>query len=342
MTYDEINEGLINAIINNKGAIDSGALQTAKKIVQTRLNYDYPASSIQKLIDISNEYGESGLAKELEAVSKNIRRTYRKNNAVLRKVIKDVRAKRLDGGALDKYDYLPAEYITSHNETEIDKLTERFGLEDLTVTEKKWRFNEGMIKPMGVSAKTEETRHKALLDMIGFENNDSELLKIKALRERFDQISSSLSQASNYITDSKLNLSTTLDNLGLKYRIYESVLEQLKSPEYAKEAKKIEKEMKKIEKTVAKAQKKYEAKHKKELDDAIEVVEKQSEELDRFIGNVNDNRQTYTSLVEEIEKEEKRQEQSAKRFNADEARREENRKGVAELNACDEAKGRNR
>ena len=241
MTYDEINEGLINAIINNKGAIDSGALQTAKKIVQTRLNYDYPASSIQKLIDISNEYGESGLAKELEAVSKNIRRTYYKNNTVLRKVIKDVRAKRLDGGALDKYDYLPAEYTTSHNETKINKLTEQFGLEDLTVTEKKWRFNEGMIKPMGVSAKTEETRHKALLDMIGFENNDARLLKIKALKERFGQISSSLSQASNYITDSKINLSTTLDDLGLKYRIYESVLEQLKSPEYAKEAKKIEK-----------------------------------------------------------------------------------------------------
>lgn len=342
MTYDEINEGLINAIINNKGAIDSGALQTAKKIVQTRLNYDYPASSIQKLIDISNEYGESDLAKELQAVSKNIRRTYRKNNAVLRKVIKDVRAKRLDGGALDKYDYLPAEYITSHNETEIDKLTERFGLEDLTVTKKKWRFNEGMIKPMGVSAKTEETRHKALLDMIGFENNDSELLKIKALRERFDQISSSLSQASNYITDSKLNLSTTLDNLGLKYRIYESVLEQLKSPEYAKEAKKIKKEMEKIEKTVAKAQKKYEAKHKKELENAVEVVEKQSEELDGFIGNVNDNRSIYINQVKEIKEEEKRQRQSAKRFNADEARRKENRKGVAELNACDEAKGRNR
>ena len=342
MTYDEINEGLINAIINNKGAIDSGALQTAKKIVQTRLNYDYPASSIQKLIDISNEYGESDLAKELQAVSKNIRRTYRKNNAVLRKVIKDVRAKRLDGGALDKYDYLPAEYITSHNETEIDKLTERFGLEDLTVTKKKWRFNEGMIKPMGVSAETEETRHKALLDMIGFENNDSELLKIKALRERFDQISSSLSQASNYITDSKLNLSTTLDNLGLKYRIYESVLEQLKSPEYAKEAKKIKKEMEKIEKTVAKAQKKYEAKHKKELENAVEVVEKQSEELDGFIGNVNDNRSIYINQVKEIKEEEKRQRQSAKRFNADEARRKENRKGVAELNACDEAKGRNR
>ena len=342
MTYDEINEGLINAIINNKGAIDSGALQTAKKIVQTRLNYDYPASSIQKLIDISNEYGESDLAKELQAVSKNIRRTYRKNNAVLRKVIKDVRAKRLDGGALDKYDYLPAEYITSHNETEIDKLTERFGLEDLTVTEKKWRFNEGMIKPMGVSAKTEETRHKALLDMIGFENNDSELLKIKALRERFDQISSSLSQASDYITSSKLNLSTTLDNLGLKYRIYESVLEQLKSPEYAKEAKKIKKEMEKIEKTVAKAQKKYEAKHKKELENAVEVVEKQSEELDGFIGNVNDNRSIYINQVKEIKEEEKRQRQSAKRFNADEARRKENRKGVAELNACDEAKGRNR
>ncbi len=342
MTYDEIKEGLINAIINNKGAIDSGALQTAKKIVQTRLNYDYPASSIQKLIDISNEYGESGLAKELEAVSKNIRRTYYKNNTVLRKVIKDVRAKRLDGGALDKYDYLPAEYTTSRNETEINKLTEQFGLEELTVTEKKWRFNEGMIKPMGVSAKTEETRHKALLDMIGFENNDARLLKIKALKERFGQISSSLSQASNYITDSKINLSTTLDDLGLKYRIYESVLEQLKSPEYAKEAKKIKKEMEKIEKTVAKAQKKYEAKHKKELDDAIGVVEKQSEELDRFIGNVNDNRSTYTSLVEEIEKEEERQKQRAKRFNADEARREENRKGVAELNACDEAKERNR
>lgn len=325
MTYNEINEGLIKAIINNNGRMDSGALQAAKKIVQTRLNYDYPASSIQKLIDISNEYGESGLAKELQAVSKNIRRTYRKNNAVLRKVIKDVRAKRLDGGALDKYDYLPAEYITSHNETEIDKLTERFGLEDLTVTKKKWRFNEGMIKPMGVSAKTEETRHKALLDMIGFENNDARLLKIKALKERFGQISSSLSQASNYITDSKINLSTTLDNLGLKYRIYESVLEQLKSPEYAKEAKKIEKEMEKIEKAVAKAQKKYEAKHKKELENAVKVVKKQSEELDRFIGNVNDNRQTYTSLVEEIEKEEKRQEQSAKRFNADEARRKKNK-----------------
>ena len=325
MTYNEINEGLVNAIINNKGAIDSGALQTAKKIVQTRLNYDYPASSIQKLIDISNEYGESGLAKELEAVSKNIRRTYRKNNAALRKVIKDVRAKRLDGGALDKYDYLPAEYTTSRNETEIDKLTERFGLEDLTVTKKKWRFNEGMIKPMGVSAKTEETRHKALLDMIGFENNDSELLKIKALRERFDQISSSLSQASNYITDSKINLSTTLDNLGLKYRIYESVLEQLKSPEYAKEAKKIKKEMEKIEKTVAKAQKKYEAKHKKELENAVEVVEKQSEELDGFIGNVNDNRSIYINQVKEIKEEEKRQEQSAKRFNADEARRKKNK-----------------
>ena len=325
MTYNDINKGLINAIINNKGAIDSGALQTAKKIVQVRLSFDYPASSIQKLIDISNEYGESGLAKELEAVSKNIRRTYYKNNAVLRKVIKDVRAKRLDGGALDKYDYLPAEYTTSRNETEIDKLTERFGLEDLTVTKKKWRFNEGMIKPMGVSAETEETRHKALLDMIGFENNDSKLLKIKALKERFDQISSSLSQASNYITDSKINLSTTLDDLGLKYRIYESVLEQLQSPEYAKEAKKIKKEMEKIEKTVAKAQKKYEAKHKKELDDAIEVVEKQSEELDRFIGNVNDNRSTYTKQVEEIEKEEKRQEQSAKRFNADEARRKKNK-----------------
>lgn len=342
MTYNEINEGLVNAIINNNGRMDSGALQTAKKIVQVRLSFDYPASSIQKLIDISNEYGESDLAKELEAVSKNIRRTYRKNNAVLRKVIKDVRAKRLDGGALDKYDYLPAEYTTSRNETEIDKLTERFGLEDLTVTKKKWRFNEGMIKPMGVSAKTEETRHKALLDMIGFENNDSELLKIKALRERFDQISSSLSQASDYITDSKLNLSTKLDNLGLKYRIYESVLEQLKSPEYAKEAKKIKKEMEKIEKTVAKAQKKYEAKHKKELENAVEVVEKQSEELDRFIGNVNDNRTTYTDQVKEIEKEEKRQEQSAKRFNADEARREENRKEIAKLKAYDEAKGRNR
>ena len=342
MTYNEINEGLINAIINNKGAIDSGALQTAKKIVQVRLSFDYPASSIQKLIDISNEYGESGLAKELEAVSKNIRRTYRKNNAVLRKVIKDVRAKRLDGGALDKYDYLPAEYIISRNETEINKLTEQFGLEDLTVTKKKWRFNEGMIKPMGVSAETEETRHKALLDMIGFENNDSELLKIKALRERFGQISSSLSQASNYITDSKINLSTTLDNLGLKYRIYESVLEQLKSPEYAKEAKKIKKEMEKIEKTVAKAQKKYEAKHKKELDDAVGVVKKQSEELDRFIGNVNDNRQTYTSLVEKIKEEEKRQEQSAKRFNSNEKTRNKNEEEIAKLKAYDEAKGRNR
>ena len=342
MTYNEINEGLVNAIINNNGRMDSGALQTAKKIVQVRLSFDYPVSSIQKLIDISNEFGESDLAKELQAVSKNIRRTYYKNNAVLRKVIKDVRAKRLDGGALDKYDYLPAEYTTARNETEINKLTERFDLEGLTITEKKWRFNEGMIKPMGVSAETEETMHKALLDMIGFKNNNSRLLKIKALKERFGQISLSISQASNYITNSKLNLSTTLDDLGLKYRIYESVLEQLKSPEYAKEAKKIEKEMKKIEKTVAKAQKKYEAKHKKRLDDAVDVIEKQSEELDKFVGNVNDNRPTYINQVEEIEKEEERQKQSAERFISDEARMKKNKKEIAELNAYDEAKERNR
>ncbi len=286
----------------------------AYQISKNRSASENPTSLIRGLMETCRDYQLGGVEKKLKKYKKAIRSINNRDSKIIGQAFKIASKKfAMQDDFLEPWWEGQNQRLETYYRNNSGGDRALLGFEDLC------RINETVF----AKSKNAEALEAALSELYGeygklIGNRDYTLVQNEETNgyygRKLDDLKEEMDKVTKAVSDHNVGPSSSLGKAGISYRIYQDMLEQMKTnPEYAKVCTAIQKEMKKIEVKVEKERKAYDKKHPNAVKEASSKIEylkgEVGDELKTIYANEADIKRKADKILEKRNVEQKAREE---------------------------------